>query len=431
MKSHSENASRIREYLSTLHSDAELKAWFDPLSFSLSESGTLEVRFPHALFSRWFGKERQKRFEREVYSVLTGISRVVYRKPGDTRPMAAAKPSGGGEMRDTGRFSFDTFIYNKKNEFPVSMAREVAAFPVNAAYVPFVVCGKGSCGKTHLLRAMAGVMAEHLPSGAVYFGTVEEMDALYRENPAAFKRKMMRHKALFLDNGQNLNAFPKLQQELVFIAEKYREKQKPFVLSLDEDVDQTALNPKLRARLESGLTVTVKKPDLDVRLRYAKAQCVTNRIHLKKEVLLLLAQRLHNLPGIQGVIAKAAAFQENTGKAVTPAAMEKIMAGTGTLAGKRATPDAIIHEVAEDFSLSPEEVIGNGRAAEATLARQTAMYLCRELLGAPYSSLGTYFTGKNHATVIYACKKIGKLVLSDKDMNKRVAKIRKKFLTAS
>lgn len=431
MNSQPEHKQRIREHLLTLHSDEDLRTWFDPLSLNFSENGTLEVRFPHALFSRWFGKERQKRFEREVSSAFSTVSRVVYTKRGDKR-LSRAYPKIGSVAEafpEVGRYSFDTFLYNKKNEFPVSMAREVASSPNNPFYVPFIICGKGGCGKTHLLRAMAGIMAEHIPTESIYLGTVEELETVYRENPMEFKRKMLRHKAIFLDNGQGLNSLPDLQQELVFVAEKYKEKKKPFVLSLDEDVDQSTFNPRLRARLESGLTVTVKKPDLDVRLRYAKAQCVASRIPLKKEILLSLAQRFHNLTTIQGIISKALAYYENTGKSVTAPVMEKILAGTDALAGKRPTPHAIINEVAATFLLSPEVVTGKDRTANTTLARQTAMYLCRELIGVPYSSLGAYFNGKNHATVIYACKKVEKKIKSDKDMHNRVAQIRKKFLT--
>lgn len=436
------NKQRIRDYLRTLHSDADLKAWFDPLHFSLAESGVLEVRFPHALFSRWFDKEQQKRFERELSPVLGSASRIVFTKPEMMRNGAAAKsrkpapdmpgPDAAVEMLgDNAQYSFDTFIYNKKNEFPVAVAREFALSVAEAAYVPFIICGKGSCGKTHLLRAIAGTMAARLPAGAVYFATVEEAGALHRENPATFRRKMMRHKAVFLDNCQNLALYPELQQELVVVAEKFKEKKKPLVIALDDSADQSAVNPRLRARLESGLSVTVKKPDLDVRLRYAKAQCAVHRVHLKKELLLSIAQRFHALPTIQGVILKASAFLQNTAKTLTEADMEKLLAGTDALTGKRPTPQAIINQVAENFSLLPEDVAGNDRRTEAVRARQIAMYLCRELLGTPYSSLGAYFNGKNHATIIYAHKKIEKLVKSDKDTNKLVTKIRKKFLTSS
>ena len=426
----------IRDYLSLRHSEADLRTWFDPLQVRSLEAGGIEIRFPHALFSHWFGKERQKNLEKELTGLYGDISRIVYTKPG-TRPITGRarlvpEHSSRSIRKDTtarAQFSFDTFIYNKKNEFPVTVARDLAIRAEDPPYVPFVICGKGNCGKTHLLRAMAGVMETTLNGTGIYVGTVEDAGALFTANPTSFKRKMLRQKAIFLDNGQNLAAFPELQQELIFIADSFKEKKKPLVLAIDDGLDQTALNPRLRARLESGLSVTVKKPDLDVRLRYAKAQCAAQRINLKKELLLPIAQRFPSLTMIQGIIAKAAAFQRQNSKTLTASDMEKIMAGTDSVAGKSITPPTIIQQVAEAFSLTPEDIMGADRRSGAVLARQTAMYLCRELLGAPYASLGQYFHGKNHSTVMYACKKIEQTIKSDKVMHKLVTQIRKKFLS--
>ena len=432
------NTKRIREHLRSLHSDADLRTWFDPLQLTFKNPGVLEVRFPHDLFSKWFGKERQKRFTQDVCLALSSVSSVVFTKP-EPAQIPLPKPrnplsssvSAPSLLGGNAQYSFDTFIYNKKNEFPVTMAQELAVSATHATYVPFVICGKGNCGKTHLLRAMAGTMASMFPSGSIYLGTIEEAEALCRENPAAFTRKMLRQKALFLDNGQNLAHYPELQQHLIFIAENFKEKKKPLVLAIDDSVDQSAMNPKLRARLESGLSVTIKRPDLDVRLRYAKVQCGINQVLLKKDFILSIAQRFTNLTTIQGIIVKASAFQQALGKPLTLADMEKLLAGTDALIGKRPTATGIITQVADMLSLQPEEITGNDRRAEAVRGRQIAIYLCRNLLGTPYSSLGAYFGGKNHATVIYACKKIEKILKSDKDTHKLVTKIRKKFLTSS
>jgi ATPase involved in DNA replication initiation len=108
--------------------------------------------------------------------------------------------------------------------------------------------------------------------------------------------------------------------------------------------------------------------------------------------------------------------------------LEKILSHE-TLSGKPASLSAIISHVAEAFSLAPEDITGNSRAADIVFARQVAMYLCRELMGVTSSALGQYFNGKNHATVLYACKKISKIMESDKDTHKLVTSIRKKFLT--
>ena len=430
------NKERIRDHLRTMHTDAELQTWFDPLGFRFSDSGTMEVHFPHVLFSHWFGKERQKMLEREVAGILGTQPRIIYIKPESDRSLSVKRVPAKAALQVTGdhaQWSFDTFIYNKKNEFPVAMAREMAASARNPVYSPFVICGKGTCGKTHLLRAIAGGMASALSPESIYLGTVEELNTLYSENekPGMFRKKMLRYKAIFLDNAQDLAAYPDLQQELLSIGDTFREKKKPFVVAIDEDLDQSAMSQKLRSRLESGLVVSVKKPDLDVRLRYVKAQCAANRLHLKKEYLLPLAQRFHNFRALQGIVTKIAAFQKRSDKPITNAEFDKLLASSGALSDRPATPQAIIAHVAESLSLTPEDISGNSRQSGVVRARQIAMYLCRELLGVSLSSLGRYFNGKNHATVLYACKKITKSLDSDKDMHKLVTHIRKKFLSSS
>lgn len=429
------NKAHIRDHLRAVHTDADLRAWFDPLAFHFSDSGTIEVCFPHALFSRWFSKEKRKLLERSLAHVYGAHARIIYAKPNNGRTPTLQKrltdpaPLPG---KDYAQWSFETFIYNKKNEFPVAMAKEMAASPSNPAYIPFVISGKGTCGKTHLLRAIAHGMAESIPHASMYIGAAEELNALFAETgKTAFRRKMLRCKAIFIDNAQDLALYPDLQQVLLPIEDAFREKKKPFVVAVDENFDRAAFDQKLQSRLESGLVVTVKKPDLDVRLRYVKAQCAANRLHLKKEFLLVLAQRFHNLRTIQGTVTKLSAYQKRTDKALSSSEFEKIITTTSNLSGSPASPAAVINQVAESFALSPEEVTGVERRSDIVLARQTAMYLCRELLGVSYSALGEYFNGKNHATVLYACKKIKKTIDSDKSMHKKVTQIRKKFLSSS
>lgn len=429
------NKQRIRDQLQCFRTEAELQAWFDPLQLRFSETGSVEISFPHELFARWFTKERQKEFERDMTHVIGKPIKFVYAKAGPGRvahgaragkPLPVAALPGFAE-----KYSFDSFIYNRKNEFPVSMARDLALSARSPAYIPFIICGKESCGKSHLLRATAVVMSASFPWETMFFGTVAELAARFanQESSGSFRRKLSLCNAVFIDNIQELARYPGLEEELVIVADLFRERNKPLVLAMGEPANHEPFSQKFRSRLESGLSVTVTDPDLDVRLRYAKAQCAAARLHLRKELLLPLAQRFRNLRAIQGVVAKISAFQAKTGKPLSRTDMEKILAHE-PLSGRPATPAAVIALVAEAFSLSPEDISGNGRTADVVLARQAAMYLCRDLMGISSSALGRYFNGKNHATVLYACKKIKKILDSDKDMHTMITTIRKKFLAA-
>lgn len=433
------NKQSIRTHLQATYTDADLQAWFDPLRVHVSDAGNIEIHFPHVFFARWFTKERRKNFEREVARLFGTQHKVVYVKPRAEKSAANRNlrkdfrehaVSVAQQARTSAQWSFDSFIFNKKNEFPVSMAREIAATPDNPAHTPFILCGAANCGKTHLLRAMAADIAKISGNSAVYLGTAAELYALPAESdkPGSVKRKLLRYKAVFIDNVHEIANNTHIQQEFINIIDSFREKKKTLVMAFDESFDQTMFDEKLKSRFESGLIVTVKKPDLDVRLRYARAQCAANRLHLKKELLLPLAQRLLTLPSIQGAVAKITAYQNNTDKPVTLADIEKIMANNA-ITGTPATATAIISQVADAFSLAEADIAGTGRGARVVLARQTAMYLCREFLGVPYAAIGHYFSGKNHATVLYACNKITKMLKSDKNTNNIITQVRKKFLS--
>ncbi|GHV50051.1 chromosomal replication initiator protein DnaA [Deltaproteobacteria bacterium] len=436
------NKESIRNHLRSSHTDAELQTWFDPLSLSFVDRETLEVRFPHLLFSRWFGEERQKKLEQEIGAFLGKSSQIVFirsakkrlESPNDGQTQNVTKSlSLLQNAEDISACTFANFIYNKKNEFPVSMAKEVATTARNPAYNPFILTGKGNCGKTHLMRAIAAEMAITIGIENIYFSNVEEMNALLLENkkPGVFKRRIARFKAVFLDNAQDLEKYHPLQQELVFISDSFKEKKKPFIIAMDGELDHTAFIPMLRSRLGSGLSVSLKSPDMDIRLRYVREQCATHRIHLEKEFLLPFAQRFSNLRTIQGIVTKIAAYQKKYGKPLTLPDLKKLVESYDTFSEKMATPDTIIGLVAEKFSLTPEELCGQNRRGNIVRARQIAMYLCRELLGVSLSSLGRYFQGKNHTTVLHAWKKIAQEMDSNNDIHKMVTQMRKKFFYSS
>ncbi len=427
---------RIRDHLRTMHTDIDLQTWFEPLLLRFSDASGLEVRFPHALFAGWFAAERQELFESAVHALLGPETAIVYKRPDKSKKMVSERSALAKQAQSvsepalpTGVFaaadhcSFDTFIHNRKNEFPFSMAREVASTPKNPAYNPFVICGRGTCGKTHLLKSIARAMAVSMGPEDVFLGTVHDLGVL---GTGGIRTTLLRYQAVCLDNAQLLADHPGMQRDIMYIADLFREKKKPLVLALDEEVAKAGLDEKLRSRLESGLIVSLKKPDLDIRLRYAKILADQMRLQLKKEHLLTLVQRFDDFRHIEGTLTKLAAYQTKSGRPINPADLEKVLMHAGTLSGKPISAQTIIDIVAEEFSLSREAILGGNRKADVVQARQIGMYLCRELLGTSLSALGEYFSGKNHATVLHAYKKIKELQDSNKDMHMLVAQLRKK-----
>lgn len=425
----------LRTSLQTAYSENDLKKWFDPLVLHESRRGSFEVRFPHALFASWFNDEKREILEKELANATGQVVSVTYRTPGGTAASKKLLPArqctnffAPFVCEDGGNYCFETFLCNKKNEFPLAMAKEVAKAPASQTYFPFVICGKGTCGKTHLLRATAKNMAEYRNNSLIYLGSVDDLAAAYSDigNKNTTRQQLLRCDSFFLDDAQRLAAHPALQQELIYVSDHFRDHKKPLVLAFDEGLSKSDISEKLRSRLEAGLVVTLKKPDLDVRLRYTLGEAQNLALPLSKEHALTIAQRFHDLRYLSGIITKISAFCSKNTRPLSNMDLDKLLEHGTENSKILLTPESIISTVAEQFSLPVSDILGNKRQHTLVQARQISMLLCRELLGLSFPSLGVVFGGKNHATIFYACKKIQKLQESDNIINNLVSTIRKK-----
>ena len=321
-----------------------------------------------------------------------------------------AGPSAGGEQ-----FSLERFIINKKNFFPLAVAREVAKGQRKPTYNPLVYYGQSGSGKTHLLRAIANELSEVYGDRAVFYGNTAQC---IQENEL---RENGYQVYCFDDIHLFANKFP-LQEKLLVILDACLYGKKQVVCACSGPlVSHRGLSENLRSRLELGLIVELKNPDIDVRMRFAQAQCALHGIALTREHLLLLARRCEHLRYLAGVLLKIAACEKLTQRETATQEIERILNNSNEFSP--VTPQRIIRRVAEYFSLPLEEITGNKRKPALVFARQTAMYLCREMLGTSYPVLGQIFGGKDHSTVMYGIKKIEKYMLTHKNAHTEMTEL--------
>ncbi|MGE9984739.1 helix-turn-helix domain-containing protein [Desulfovibrio sp. SGI.169] len=421
--------------------DAE--SWFEGLSLH-QENDTLRVVFPHTYFAAWFARHKRGVFEAALHRHFTNKAplRVVYEQ-GDAPPERDAESGTRHETIDgapgvcNGEDSFAAFISNAKNAFPLAAAREVAVSALGAAYNPFLLCGRSGTGKTHLLRALATTFARRgarvICQSAARFCAE---NAPWARRPELFWEQC---DALVLDDmqdlaGQNawqqkmtacMDACPHVGQATANAPDHAGPRQMIFAHAGPAQALKI-LDERLRSRLESGLVVELLEPDLDVRLRYLQTLSKQRRLKLGREQLLYLAQRCSQFRLLQGLLLKVEAFAAMHGRDITPADMENIVR-TG---GAEKTPGCreILNEVARGLNLRAEDILGARRRPELVLARQLAMYLCRQKLGLSYPELGRAFGGRDHSTVIHAIKKIKKLLISNKDVQRLVTQLETRAL---
>lgn len=408
----------FRQHLTRSCPEQDLRRWFDPLDVTINaEEQTVRVLFPHAFFAAWFQTSVKELFERQIglflgpgylvhYETSTGGS-------GSERPPAFLdQPVAPADFPFGNQFTFDTFLVNEKNHFPLALAQEVSKNR-EVRYNPFLVCGPSGAGKTHLLRAMANAVSKNQEGVSIFFGTIGDIQNLYAatsQAPLEVRSAIQAHDWFFVDELTDIRRARDLQRELIVLFNAFHVAGKQMVFSSTERVTACDfLDPTFRSRLEWGLMVHLKAPDLDVRIAFVEQANRDMRLLLTREQILTLASRFDEFRRLEGVLLRIDAFRKHSGRELTDNDFMRHIRLSEDKATPELTPQRILEVIAQYFTMPVTDLTGHSRRKEIVFARQTAMTLCRSLLGLSYPALGKLFGGKDHSTVLYSIRKFQQL----------------------
>ncbi|MBC7354696.1 MAG: hypothetical protein H5U09_00650 [Desulfomicrobiaceae bacterium] len=400
----------VRQALLTVLSAPEMEGWFDSLDFS-QEGNELSVRLRQPDMAPWFSE-----------SVLPLFVQALTPRGLAVRLVPQALPFGE-------EFRLDEFLANSKNAFPLASAREVAE-DQSARFNPLTVCGESGSGKTFLLRAIANAKA--LQGRRVLASTVADLATEYDRRSDA-RTWVLDHDVFVLDDLQDLEFHDTLQGEIILLFDRFHAGRRQMVFSCTGTLAACSfLQPKLRSRLEWGLMIALKAPDLDVRLQFVRRWRKRHGLTLSRDREILLAQRFTDMRLLEGTLLKLLAYTDLVSPHISDDEFFKILSYSTTPAqAAPITAHDIMDAVSQTLGVRREDLIAHGRQRAIAWARHVAMYLCRKHLRLSYPELARLFGGRDHTTAIYACRKVESDMARDPGRKAQVHEISRRIRAAS
>ena len=319
-------------------------------------------------------------------------------------------------------YTFDNFIVGSSNKFAHAAAIAVAENP-GKAYNPLFIYGNSGLGKTHLLLAIGQEIHSRSPEKSIAYIKGDEftnqMVKSLRENKAEEFRTKYRNVSLFLvDDIQFIAGKQGTQEEFFHTFNNIYEAGNQIVITSDRPpMEMAQLDDRLRTRFEWGLMADIQPPDLETRMAITRNKAAQLGLILSDDAVEYIATNItSNIRQLEGVIKRLTAYKEILDDVITIDSVKRAIKDVIRIGTYTPTPDIIIRETARYYSLKEEDLRGQNRSKNMTMARQVSMYLMRSLTGLSLKDIGTHYEDRNHATVLSSIRNVEQLLKNDPSM---------------
>ncbi len=432
--------------------------WLRPLMLVAVEGQTVHLRAPSHFMKEWFvnhyrdavleqmGKESDTTYEIDIEVVVAEEEDVAptpvssddepYAAPAvaSSRPQLPPPPSGLSP-----RYQFDSFIKGASNELAASAARAVAEEP-GQRFNPLLIYGGVGLGKTHLLHAVGHQLHAERPELRIVYLSAErfmnEFITAVRYNKFDQFRRHYRDEpdVLLIDDIQFIAGRDRTMDEFFHVFNALYEAGKQIMVTADRTPAQMqGMEERLTSRLNWGLVADIKAPDLETRVAILRQKAEHDAIAIPDDVCVNLATLVRsNVRELEGALVRVATFAALKGAPITEEFVHEVL-GEAQQAKQAAAPitvEAVQKAVASHFAVRIADLKGPRRHKGIARPRMIAMYLCRELTGSSFPEIGLRFGGKDHSTVINACKRMTSISAEDPQLKATIEQLRDQLVGA-
>jgi chromosomal replication initiator protein len=407
------------------------KRWFSAVELIEATDNSLTFRVPNNIYQFWIESNHMSALQAAVITAFGGPRAVKFSLPsgssGDigAEDAAALKQMAPELVRETKaagsvlglnpRNTFESFVVGPNNEIAHAASLAVGQSPART-YNPLFIYGGVGLGKTHLMQAIGQyVWAKKKTTKVIYLSSElfinEFIDAIQHSNLVKFRKRYRQSDLLLIDDIQFLGGKERSQEEFFHTFNTLFDGHKQIVLSSDRPASEIAnLEKRLVSRFEWGLTAELQPPDIETRMAILRMKASTMQIKLRDEVFEFLANRIRtNVRRLEGALMRVASFASLSGKELTQEVVEHLLKDILQEEARHSiTIEQIQRRVAEHFDVRLADMTSKRRPASIAFPRQVAMYLARELTKASLNEIGDAFGGRDHGTVMHACKLVKK-----------------------
>jgi chromosomal replication initiator protein len=401
----------------------QFNTWIRPLQ-AVEKQGRITLLAPNEFVKDWVNEHLRTQLD-EIFRRVSGTDEIIsiqigsLSKDADTKSAAPIQPpKASNEIRRSSSvglrtaFTFDNFVEGKSNQLAKAASVQVAHNSGNA-YNPLFIYGGVGLGKTHLMHAIGNAISSVKPNASIAYLNSERfvgdmVRALQRNAINEFKSYYRSVDALLIDDIQFFARKERSQEEFFHTFNALFEDQQQIVLTCDrypKEVD--GLEERLKSRFGWGLTVSIEPPELETRVAILMNKAISIGAAIPHEVAFFIGQRIRsNVRELEGALRRVIAYAHFTNRPVSVESAKDALRDLLALQDKLITIDNIQKTVADYYKLRVADLISKRRTRSIARPRQVAMALAKELTNHSLPEIGDAFGGRDHTTVLHACRKI-------------------------
>ncbi len=446
--SNTENWSKFLLLIKEELSGQAYQTWFESINMLSLEDYEITIEVPNRFHYEWLDSKYSNLILQSLKKAFDKSISVKYSVIINTKPPNVSSELDGPKKIDdliprryhrqsqlNHRYTFKRFVEGRGNQFAKAAASSVADSPGQTPFNPLLIYSTPGLGKTHLLQAIGNHILKSAKNTRVVYVTSEKfmldfISSIQNNKSTDFAKSYRNNDVLLLDDVQFFQTKEQTQEQFFHLFNDLFQQGKQIVLTTDRHPNElTQLKQRLVSRFQSGLIVDIQPPDLETRIAILMNKAKSEELDIPYEVTEFIASSItEDIRSMEGALVKLLAFASLKKEDITIELTRRVIQDlVGKTVFSQLSLKHITTTVGQACNVNVKSIIGQSRKMELVNARHMAMFLCRELTSSSLISIGKYFGGRDHSTVIHACKTIEDRLQQEGSFEKQLQAIKQQL----